>query len=116
MGAFKLAAALPEESANNSKIRKVAAESASIVDIPDQGRGDTGPRTKLLEVAENAAAVHDVQFFADWGAKLNILKNADLCSRVAPSGIQRWRLFRGATQRSQFPPTEEWVRAWGQLI
>ena len=107
----KLADAPPGESTDDSKIGLVAADSAPIVGIPDQVRDYMGPRAELLEVAETATSVRDVQFFADWGAKLNILRNADLSSHLVPSGIRLWRLFRGAAQRSQFPPTGGGVRA-----
>ena len=38
----------------------------------------SAPISRLLKVAENEASAQDVQAFANWGAKLGILGNADL--------------------------------------
>ena len=58
-------------------------------------RDDVGPRAKIAEVAEDTASVEDIQFFADWGAKLNTRRNADLiCAAQPPSPTEEGVLAR----------------------
>ena len=84
-GDLKLADALSRVSTNESKIGKTA-ESAPIVGIPEQESENAGHRSK-----------RGIQAFADWGAKLNFLRNGDLSSRLAAAGVRCWGVLRDAT-------------------
>ena len=101
---LKLAGALTGDSANDSRIGREAATSATNVGLNEKWRDGMGPRAKILKLSEDAAPVREIQHVANWGSRVYSLRNADLSLQSASSGIRRWGHFCGATQRSRSPP------------
>ena len=114
--AFKLADAIAADSASSSTIGFEAAEAAARIGVSVEDTETLGPRAKLLKISENALSIDDISTFADWGAKLNILRSADASLRSVASGIRCWALFCDTTSRPHFPPSEEGVLAWSSFF
>ena len=86
------------------KLKKQAAEAASLRKVTAQDTESLWPRPKLLTVAGNAASAEGISTFANWGAALNVLRNADASFRPAAPGIRCWGRCCSAMLRNQFPP------------
>ena len=102
-------------SASDSGIGREGATAVTNVGLTAQERDNMGPGAKPSKIPGNAERAQEMQHFAAWGSKMNIIRNSDLSLRSAASNIRYSGSFCETTQSSR-PPAEDGVLASSRVF